>query len=93
MTEFNYADSVFIFLSLVKELQIKNGLTQIEALKKVYVEWWQYGREGVNKEILFEEVFGFSLEGFYESLKSYSPDIETVLPSGNITMEEIFEDL
>ena len=93
VTEFNYADSVFIFLSLVKELQIKNGLTQIEALKKVYVEWWQSGREGVNKEILFEEVFGFSLEGFYESLKSYSPDIETVLPSGNITMEEIFEDL
>ena len=48
-TEANYADSVFIFLSLVKELQIKNGLTQIEAF---HVEWWQSGREGVNTEIL-----------------------------------------
>jgi hypothetical protein len=91
--EANYADSVFIFLSLIKELQIKNGLTQIEALKKVYVEYWQSGREGVNAEILFEEVFGFSLESFYESLKSYSPNINSVIPSQPITLEEIFEDL
>ena len=92
--ERNYSNSVFIFLSLIKELQIKNGLSEIEALKKVYVEWWKSGREGVvAKEILFEQVFGFSLNSFYESLKSYTPDINTVLPSENIRLEKIFEEL
>ena len=91
--EINYADSVFIFLSLIKELQIKNELTQIEALKKVYVEWWQSGREGVNTETLFEEVFGFSLESFYETLKSYNPNINNVIPSQPIKLEDIFEGL
>ena len=92
--EINYADSVFIFLALVKELQTRNNISEIEALKKVYVEWWKSGRDGlVTKEILFEQVFGFSLNSFYESLKSYTPDINTVLPSENIRLEEIFEEL
>ena len=92
--ENNYSDSVFIFLALVKELQKRNNISEIEALKKVYVEWWKSGREGVvTKEILFEQVFGFSLNSFYESLKSYTPDINTVLPSENIRLEEIFEEL
>ena len=92
--EINYADSVFIFLALVKELQKRNNISEIEALKKVYVEWWKSGREGVvTKEILFEQVFGFSLNSFYESLKSYTPDINTVLPSENIRLEKIFEEL
>ena len=91
--EINYADSVFIFLSLIRELQLKNGLSYKEALKKVYVEWWQSGREGVNAEILFEEVFGFSLENFYNSLKSYNPDINSVIPSQPIKLQDIFEDL
>lgn len=69
-------------------------MSEIEALKKVYVEWWKSGRDGlVTKEILFEQVFGFSLNSFYESLKSYTPDINTVLPSENIRLEEIFEEL
>ena len=92
--EINYADSVFIFLALVKELQKRNNISEIEALKKVYVEWWKSGGEGVvTKEILFEQVFGFSLNSFYESLKSYTPDINTVLPSENIRLEKIFEEL
>ena len=91
--EINYADSVFIFLSLIRELQLKNGLSYKQALKKVYVEWWQSGREGVNTEMLFEEVFGFTLESFYESLKSYNPNINSVIPSQPIKLEEIFEDL
>jgi hypothetical protein len=66
---------------------------EIEAYKKVLVEFFQSQRKGITSEILFQEVFDFSLESFYEYVKSYSPDIETVLPSGNITMEEIFEDL
>ena len=74
-------------------LRILNNISEIEAYKKVLVEFFQSQRKGITSEILFQEVFDFSLESFYEYVKSYSPDIETVLPSGNITMEEIFEDL
>tara|TARA_B100000886_G_scaffold11695_1_gene7560 strand:- start:332 stop:745 length:414 start_codon:yes stop_codon:yes gene_type:complete len=91
--ENNYSDSVFIFLALVKELQKRNNISEIEALKKVLVEWWKSVREGASRELLFEEVFGFSLNSFYKSLKSYTPDINTVLPSENIRLEEIFEEL
>ena len=91
--ENNYSDSVFIFLALVKELQKRNNISEIEALKKVLVEYWKSDREGSTRELLFEEVFGFSLNSFYESLKSYTPDINTVLPSENIRLEEIFEEL
>jgi hypothetical protein len=91
--ENNYSDSVFIFLALVKELQKRNNISEIEALKKVLVEYWKSDREGATRELLFEEVFGFSLNSFYESLKSYTPDINTVLPSENIRLEEIFEEL
>ena len=89
----NYANSVFLVSVLLKEIQKKNNISEIEAYKKVLVEFFQSQRKGITSEILFQEVFDFSLESFYEYVKSYSPDIETVLPSGNITMEEIFEDL
>ena len=91
--EINYADSVFIFLALVKELQKRNNISEIYAFKKVYIQWWQSGREGATRELLFEEVFGFSLNSFNESLKFNTPDLNTVLPSENIRLEEIFEEL
>jgi len=90
--ETNYSDSVFIFLALVKEIQ-KQGNTEIQAFKKVFNNWWKSGRTDVTKEVLFEEVFGFSMESFYASLSNYSPEIQSVLPSETITLEEIFEDL
>lgn len=88
--EVNYSDSVFIFLALVKEIQKNGNLTEVEAFKKVYIEWWKSERHGVSKEVLFEEIFGFSMDSFYESLKSYPADINTVLPSANIRLQEIF---
>ena len=33
------------------------------------------------------------MESFYASLSNYSPDIQSVLASETITLEEIFEDL
>ena len=45
------------------------------------------------KEEEFELIFGFSMESFYASLSNYSTEIQSVLPSETITLEEIFEDL
>ena len=89
--EINYANSVFIFLTLVKELQ-KRGDTEIQAFKRVYIDWWKSGRINVNKETLFLEVFGFSISDFYESIGSYSADINAVLPSESVRLQDIFTD-
>jgi len=89
--EINYANSVFIFLTLVKELQ-KRGDTEIQAFKRVYIDWWKSGRNNVSKETLFLEVFGFSISDFYESIGSYSADINTVLPSESLRLQDIFTD-
>ena len=89
VSEINYSDSVFIFLALVKEIQ-KQGNTEIQAFKKVYVNWWKSGRTDVTKEVLFEEVFGFSIDSFYLALKSYNPNINSVLPSQSIRLQDIF---
>ena len=87
--ETNYSDSVFIFLALVKEIQ-KQGNTEIQAFKKVFNNWWKSGRTDVTKEVLFEEVFGFSIDSFYLALKSYNPNINSVLPSQSIRLQDIF---
>ena len=89
VSEINYSDSVFIFLALVKEIQ-KQGNTEIQAFKKVYVNWWKSGRTDVTKEVLFEEVFGFSIDSFYLALKSYNPNINSILPSQSISLQDIF---
>ncbi len=38
----------------------------------------------------FEEVFNISLENFYKSLKNYTNDIYSVLPSESLKLENIF---
>jgi len=87
----NYSNSVFLFLALVKEIQSKNNIDEISAFKKVYVDWWSYEGERLTKEEQFELIFGFSIQSFYDSLDNYSPEIQSVLPSETITLEEIFQ--
>ena len=73
----------------IKEIQ-KQGNTEIQAFKKVFNNWWKSGRTDVTKEVLFEEVFGFSIDSFYLALKSYNPTINSVLPSQSIRLQDIF---
>tara|TARA_B100001094_G_scaffold256434_1_gene255619 strand:+ start:80 stop:1330 length:1251 start_codon:yes stop_codon:yes gene_type:complete len=87
----NYSNSIFLFLALVKEIQSKNNIDEISAFKKVYVDWWSYEGERLTKEEQFELIFGFSIQSFYDSLDNYSPEIQSVLPSETITLEEIFQ--
>ena len=87
----NYSNSIFLFLALVKEIQSKNNIDEISAFKKVYVDWWSHEGERLTKEEQFELIFGFSIQSFYDSLDNYSPEIQSVLPSETITLEEIFQ--
>ena len=89
--ENNYSNSAFIVLALVKELQ-NGGDTEIEAFRKVYIDWWGNGAQNLTKEVHFEAVFGFSIATFYTALGSYSADMSTVIPSADLTIQNIFID-
>ena len=43
-----------------------------------------------NWKNVFQEVFNINLESFYQNLSSYTNDIDTVTPSENIKLENIF---
>ena len=85
----NGADSVFIFLALSKELQ-KTGLTEPQAFKLILKEYWIKNPTNDNWKVKFQETFNISVDQFYESLKSYTNDINTVIPSEDLKLESIY---
>jgi hypothetical protein len=85
----NYSSSVFMVLVLVKELQ-KKGSTESEAFKLVLKDYWLRNPTDNNWKTVFLEVFNISVDQFYSSLKGYTNDIKTVLPSESLKLESIF---
>ena len=85
----NYSSSVFMTVVLVKEL-LKYNFTEENAFKLVYKDFWLKNPTDDNWKIVFNEVFGISVDAFYKSLKSYTNDITTVLPSENVKLQDIF---
>ena len=85
----NYSSSVFMFLVLVKELQ-KSGLTEAQAFKLVLKEFWIKNPTNGNWKVKFQETFSISVDQFYNSLKSYTADIKTVVPDENLKLESIY---
>ena len=88
--DINYSSSVFITLVLVKELQ-KNNISEEKAFELVFRNFLQKNPNDENWKNIFEEVFSISLENFYSSISNYSNDIETVLPSENLNLYDIFQ--
>ena len=86
----NYASSVFIFLTLVKELQ-KSGLSEEAAFKLVFKDFWLKNPTDSNWKSKFQEVFSISVDSFYENLKDYANDINTVLPNESLQLQNIFK--
>ena len=86
----NYSSSVFMFLALAKELQ-KNGSTESEAFQLVLKDFWLKDPTENNWKAKFLETFNISVDQFYTSLKGYTNDIETVLPSESLKLESIFK--
>ena len=89
--DINYSSSVFMFLALCKELQ-KTGLTEIDAFELIMKEFWTKNPTNGNWKVKFREGFGFSVDEFYNNLKSYTNDINTVLPSEDLKLESIYKD-
>ena len=85
----NYSSSVFMVLALVNELK-KLNLSEESAFKLIYKDYWLKDATKDNWKTVFQEVFNINLESFYQNLSSYTNDIDTVIPSENIKLENIF---
>ena len=87
--DINYSSSVFMVLALVKELK-KLDITEEKAFKLILNDYWRKNPSDDNWKKVFQEVFNITLENFYLSLKNYTNDITSVLPSESIKLENIF---
>lgn len=99
----NYQFSTFMTLALAKELQLKQGMSETEALRLVLVDFQdaKFGED--DWENVFAETFGMRPEEFYATLNEYtitaSPEpwyegdvvnASPVMPSEDILLEDIF---
>ena len=89
--DMNYAGSAFIFLTLVNELQ-KQSISEQEAFKLVFRDFWIEKSDEANWEKAFEKTFNINIETFYERLSKYSrQDIKKILPSKSLKIQDIFD--
>jgi hypothetical protein len=86
----NYSSSVFMFLALSKELQ-NAGLSEPQVFKLILKEFWINNPTNENWKVTFEETFNMRVGDFYESLKFYDNNINTVTPNEELTLESIYE--
>ena len=87
--DMNYSSSVFMVLALVNELK-KLNLSEEKAFKLILNDFMNKNPTNVNWKTVFQEVFNINLEIFYQSLSSYTNNIDTVLPNESIKLENIF---
>ncbi len=87
--DMNYSSSVFMVLALVNELK-KLNLSEDKAFKLILNDFMNKNPTNGNWKNVFQEVFNINLESFYQNLSSYTNDIDTVLPSESIKIENIF---
>ena len=87
--DMNYSSSVFMVLALVNELK-KLNLSEEKAFKLILNDFMNKNPTNGNWKTVFQEVFNINLESFYQSLSSYTNNIDTVLPSESIKLENIF---
>ena len=78
-----------MILVLVKELIIL-GHSEKDAFKKIVKEFILTGVKNSNWQSHFVDVFGISVDDYYQSLQSYPLNIDAVLPSESLSIEDIF---
>ena len=88
--DINYSTSVFMILVLAKEL-IKLNYSEESVFKLIYKDFMHAEATNLNWEITFESIFNITVSDFYESVKTYPVDINEVLPSDSLTIEQIFD--
>ena len=88
--DINYTSSVFMVLVLAKEL-IQLGYSEEDAFKMIFKEFMLTGAKNSNWENFFEDIFGFSVNDFYNTLQSYTLNLDYIVPSSSLSLEEIFD--
>ena len=87
----NYANSVFMILALVKELE-NVGFSTEKAFQSIFKVYWEQDPKNTDWKNKFEEVFTIDVDTFYESLSNYSTDMSVIYPSSSITVQNIIND-
>ena len=82
---------MFFTLALAKELQ-KLNYSEVGAFRLIFKDFYDQFPTTENWEMLFLDVFKMSVNDFYTKLKAYTNDINTVLPSENLVLQDIFND-
>jgi plastocyanin len=87
----NYANSVFMVLALVKELE-NVGFSPEKAFQSIFKVFWEQDPKNSDWKAKFEETFTIDIDTFYSSLASYSTDMSLIYPSSSITVQNIIND-
>ena len=87
----NYANSVFMVLALVKELE-NVGFSPEKAFQSIFKVFWEQDPKNSDWKTKFEETFTIDIDTFYSSLASYSTDMSLIYPSSSITVQNIIND-
>jgi len=80
---------VFMVLVLAKEL-IELGHSEEDAFKMIFKDFMLTGAKNSNWEDYFLEIFGFSVYEFYTSLQLYPLNLQDVVPSSSLSLQQIF---
>ena len=88
--DINYTSSAFMVLVLAKEL-IDLGHSEENAFKMIFEEFMLTGAKNSNWENYFLDIFGFSVNNFYESLQLYTLDLGDVIPSSSLSLQQLFD--
>jgi len=87
----NYANSVFMVLALVKELE-NVGFSSEKAFQSIFKVFWEQDPKNSDWKTKFEETFTIDIDTFYDSLATYSTDMSLIYPSSTITIQNIIND-
>ena len=99
----NYQFSTFMTLALAKEVQARMGISEVEALRLVLVDFLDAKFVTPDWKDAFVETFEMTVEDFYDTLSEFPisesteawysgrvVDAQSVMPSEDIRLEEIF---
>ena len=100
--DLNYQFSTFMTLALVKEVQERLKISEVEALRLVLVDFQDAKLSTRGWEEAFVDTFGITVDDFYDTLCAYPisdsteswysgrvVDARSVMPSQNISIEDI----
>ena len=88
--DINYVSSTFMVLVLSKKL-MELGHSEEDAFKMIFKEFMLAGAKNSNWEDFFADIFGFSVDNFYDTLQFYPLNLEDVIPSSSLSLEQIFD--